>query len=182
MNALKIRLIKELIDREGGYVNDPTDRGGETMYGITKVVARDFGYTGEMQDMPYQTAFLIQDQRYWSPLKLSKISVLSESLAEQLFDFAVHSGVSTSAKALQKALNVLNKCQSLYPDLVVDGIPGSRTISALTDYAAVRKNRGLDVLAEAVRGQRISFCIDIAANDESQEKYQFGWLDRIVNL
>ena len=182
MNALKIRLIGELIKREGGYINDPTDRGGETMYGITKTVARDFGYTGAMIDLPYHTAFLIYEQRYWAPLKLSNVSKLSETLTEQLFDFAVNSGVLSAGQALQKALNVLNKCQTLYADLEVDGITGSRTITALNSYAAARKNDGLNVLVGAVRGQRISFCIDIAANDESQEKYTYGWLHRVVNL
>lgn len=182
MNALKIRLIGELIEREGGYVNDPTDRGGETMYGITKAVARDFGFTCAMYDLPYQTAFLIYEQQYWTPLKLSDVSKLSETLTVQLFDFAVNSGVLSAGKALQKALNVLNKCQSLYPDLIADGITGSRTIKALNSYAAARKNNGLNILVGAVRGQRISFCIDIAANDESQEKYTYGWLHRVVNL
>ncbi|ALS32769.1 hypothetical protein PTRA_a1577 [Pseudoalteromonas translucida KMM 520] len=182
MNALKIRLIGELIKREGGYVNDPTDRGGETMYGITKAVARNYGYSAAMVDLPYHTAFLIHEQRYWAPLKLSGVSQLSEALTEQLFDFAVNSGVLNAGKALQKALNVLNKCQTLYPDLVVDGITGSRTIKALNSYAAARKNDGLNVLTRAVSGQRISFLIDIAANDESQEKYTYGWLHRVVNL
>lgn len=182
MNALKIRLIGELIKREGGYVNDPTDRGGETMYGITKTIARDFGYTGAMIDLPYHTAFLIYEQRYWTPLKLSNVCKLSETLTVQLFDFAVNSGVLSTGKALQKALNVLNKCQTLYADLEVDGITGSRTITALNCYAAARKNDGLNILVGAVRGQRISFCIDIAANDESQEKFTYGWLHRVVNL
>ena len=29
-------IIKTVIEHEGGYVNDPTDLGGETKYGITK--------------------------------------------------------------------------------------------------------------------------------------------------
>ena len=102
MNALKIRLIGELIEREGGYVNDPTDRGGETMYGITKAVARDFGFTCAMYDLPYQTAFLIYEQQYWTPLKLSDVSKLSETLTVQLFDFAVNSGVLSAGRHYKK--------------------------------------------------------------------------------
>ena len=33
-------LIDALIEREGGYVNHPSDRGGATKYGITEAVAR----------------------------------------------------------------------------------------------------------------------------------------------
>lgn len=33
-------LIDELIEREGGYVSHPADRGGPTMFGITEAEAR----------------------------------------------------------------------------------------------------------------------------------------------
>lgn len=32
--------LDDLIKREGGYVNNPADRGGATKYGITEAVAR----------------------------------------------------------------------------------------------------------------------------------------------
>ena len=35
--------LDELIKREGGYVNNPADRGGATKYGITEAVARANG-------------------------------------------------------------------------------------------------------------------------------------------
>ena len=40
------RLIEALIEREGGYVNHPADRGGPTRFGITEAVARAHGYRG----------------------------------------------------------------------------------------------------------------------------------------
>lgn len=182
MSQLRNRLIEELIEREGGYVNDPTDRGGETMYGITKAVARQYGYQGAMRSLPYELAFKIYQDRYWTPLKLDEVQQISETLTEQLFDFGVNSGVVAAAKKFQLALNVLNNRQTLYPDLTADGIFGSRTLQALVKYIDHRKQAGVKVLIEAVRGQRISYCINIAAKDESQEKYSFGWLKRIVNL
>jgi lysozyme family protein len=36
-------LIDALIDREGGYVNQPADKGGPTRFGITEAVARAHG-------------------------------------------------------------------------------------------------------------------------------------------
>ncbi|MEZ9198580.1 glycoside hydrolase family 108 protein [Shewanella sp. 10N.286.54.B9] len=182
MSQLRNRLIAEVIEREGGYVNDPTDRGGETMYGVTVKVAREYGFKGAMCDLPYELAFNIYQDRYWAPLKLDEIQPLSEVLTEQLFDFGVNSGVGRAGKCLQQVLNVLNNRQTLYPDLNADGVVGSRTLRALNKYVDHRKQGGLKVLIEAVRGQRISFCINIAVKDESQEKYQFGWLQRIVHL
>lgn len=182
MSQLKNRLIEELIEREGGYVNDPTDRGGETMYGITLKTARAHGYQGEMKLLPYEMAFHIYQTTYWAPLKLDEISLQSEALTEQLFDFGINSGVAHAAKALQTTLNVMNNRQTLYVDLKADGIFGSRTLNALGKFLTHRKRKGLKVLTETVRGLRIAFCIDIAVNDESQEKYQFGWISRIVEL
>ena len=42
--------LDELIKREGGYVNNPADRGGATKYGITEAVARANGFKGNMRD------------------------------------------------------------------------------------------------------------------------------------
>ena len=44
------------VGKEGGYSNHPSDRGGETMWGITIAVARDYGYSGNMREMPVETA------------------------------------------------------------------------------------------------------------------------------
>jgi lysozyme family protein len=46
------RLIDELIEREGGYVNHPGDKGGPTRFGNTEAVARAQGYTGPMALLP----------------------------------------------------------------------------------------------------------------------------------
>src|SRR5690349_1456205 len=50
------RLIDALIDREGGYVNHPADKGGPTCFGITEAVARAHGYRGAMRDLPRDEA------------------------------------------------------------------------------------------------------------------------------
>ena len=39
-------LFNRLMEHEGGYINHPSDPGGETMYGITKAVAVANGYAG----------------------------------------------------------------------------------------------------------------------------------------
>ena len=44
--------LEDLIKREGGYVNNPADRGGATKYGITEAVARTNGFKGNMKDLP----------------------------------------------------------------------------------------------------------------------------------
>ena len=58
-------LINELIEREGGYVNHPADRGGPTRFGITEAVARAHGYAGTMAALPREEAVAIYRRLYW---------------------------------------------------------------------------------------------------------------------
>src|SRR3546814_7062088 len=60
------QLLDELLRREGGYVDDPRDAGGETHWGITIEVARADGYSGPMRDLPRERAKAIYRQRYWT--------------------------------------------------------------------------------------------------------------------
>lgn len=78
-----------LIGNEGGYVNNPKDPGGETMWGVTARVARAFGYTGAMRDLPRDTAKQIARKLYWDPLKLDE---LDARVAFQCFDANYNGG------------------------------------------------------------------------------------------
>ena len=112
---MKQRVINQIIKVEGGYVNDPADSGGETNYGITIRVARSYGYTGAMKDLPRQTAFDIYGDRYWGAVCGDQLEKLSESICEEVVDTSVNMGPGRAAKFLQRSLNVLNNRTKLYP-------------------------------------------------------------------
>lgn len=78
-----------LIGNEGGYSNNPKDPGGETMWGVTARVARAYGYTGPMRDMPRDTAKTIAKQLYWNPLYLDQFD---SRVAFQIFDANYNGG------------------------------------------------------------------------------------------
>ena len=59
MSELKTHTINEIIKVEGGVVNDPNDSGGATNFGITEQVAREYGYTNDMRDLPRVAAVRI---------------------------------------------------------------------------------------------------------------------------
>ena len=61
---MKTKIIDAIIDREAGYVNDPSDSGGETNWGITKHTALLNGYSGEMVNMTRDQAFDIYSAIY----------------------------------------------------------------------------------------------------------------------
>ncbi|QYD73050.1 hypothetical protein KZJ38_25610 [Paraburkholderia edwinii] len=82
--------FKALIGNEGGYSFHPADPGGETMWGVTARVARNFGYAGAMKDLPLETAMQIAKQKYWDPLHLDE---LDPRVAFQIFDANYNGGL-----------------------------------------------------------------------------------------
>ena len=62
---ISAQLVDALIEREGGYVNHPADRGGATNFGITEAVARAHGYGGAMRELPRREAVAIYRRLYW---------------------------------------------------------------------------------------------------------------------
>ncbi|TDX29115.1 putative peptidoglycan binding protein [Modicisalibacter xianhensis] len=181
-HPLQQRLIAEVIDREGGYVDHPSDRGGPTKYGITQVVAKRHGYTGAMCDLPRQKACDIYAADYWHSLRLDNIALIYEPLAEYLFDFGVNSGPGRAGEELQHTLNVLNDQQRFYRDMKVDGVVGPITLSALRDFNRARGDEGLRVLAATINACRIAYCRDMARQRQSQEAFAYGWFRRVVEL
>ncbi|MGK7253311.1 glycoside hydrolase family 108 protein [Acinetobacter baumannii] len=99
--------LDELIKREGGYVNNPADRGGATKYGITEAVARENGYKGSMKDLPLDVAKSIYKQQYWTAPRFDQVNAVSSAVAEELLDTGVNCGTGFAKPLLQRALNLL---------------------------------------------------------------------------
>lgn len=175
--------ITGLIKREGGYSNNPADKGGETTWGITVAVAQAFGYTGPMGSMTQQVARDIYAQRYWHIPRFSDVFVVSELLAEELLDTGVNMGPATAGKFLQRALNVLNQGDKTYPNVSVDGAVGNMTIAALKAFLTARGKAGETVLLRMLNAQQSVRYIELAESNTSQETFEYGWqLNRVGGL
>lgn len=173
---------------EGGYANDPVDRGGETWKGV----ARNF--------WPKWEGWIIVDQvkaskptnlnqalsargdlqklvevfyksNFWDVNRLD--DVVNQNIANEMFDIGVNMGVGTAAKFLQEALNLCNRNQVTYPDLLVDGQIGPVTLGVLNNKAnVVTVFNTLNLL----KGERY---INIMRKSPDQEKFWNGWVSRI---
>lgn len=104
-----------LVGNEGGYVNNPADPGGETMWGVTSRVARANGYLGPMKDLPQSTAKQIAKAVYWDPLHLDEFD---GRIAFQMLDANYNGGFTV--KWAQQASGA-----------VADGKMGPATIAAI---------------------------------------------------
>lgn len=179
IEATRARFINGILDREDGYVNDAADRGGATRWGITEEVARFYGYVGDMRDLPRPLAFDIAADLYWHVLRLDAVAAVVPEIAAELADTGFNMGVGIAGRFLQQALNAFNDRGRLWSDLAVDGLVGPRTVAALQAYADHRSDQGRAVMVavmlaalNALQGARY---LGIAADDESQERFTFGW-------
>lgn len=175
--------ITMLITREGGYSNNPADKGGETNFGITVATARAFGYTGSIKDMPQQVARDIYFGRYWKQPRLDEVGAIHPGIAEEMLDTGVNMGPSVAGKFLQRALNVLNQEAKAFPDLTVDGAVGNMSLHALSEYLKARGVAGATVLMRMLNAQQSVRYIELAEAKASQEAFEYGWqLNRVGGL
>ena len=170
-------LIDALIDREGGYVDHPADRGGATNFGITEAVARAHGYRGHMRDLPRREAVAIYRRLYWLRPRFDQVALRSPRLAAELFDTGANMGPAVAATFLQRALTALNRSGRDYSDLVPDGRLGATTLAALDTFLKVRgRSSGETVLMralEALQGERY---LRLAERRPANEAFLYGWL------
>ncbi|EAA4127654.1 hypothetical protein DO649_26295 [Salmonella enterica subsp. enterica] len=172
-------IIESKTDLEGGYVNDPDDKGGETCHGVTLDTAREYGYTGKMKDLTRAQAFDIYDRGWWKKLKLDEIFAISPLLADRMFDFGINAGRANCVKSLQRILNVLNNEGKLYADIVTDGGMGPKTLGALNAYLKYRKDEGLSILIFALISHQVTYYTEISEKRKRNEKYTYGWYGRV---
>lgn len=106
------RAFDLLVKNEGGYVNDPKDKGGETKYGISKAQYPNL----DIANLTLEQAKEIYHKDYWSRYKCD---YLPDSISIALFDSVVNSNAKRMIKLLQESLSVS-----------ADGIIGNQTIAA----------------------------------------------------
>jgi lysozyme family protein len=165
---------------EKGYVNNPNDPGGETNMGITVAVARAHGYTGEMKDLPPQTAMEIAKESYWDSLMLDAIGALSPTIAEELFDVGFLAGTGIAAIFLQRGLNLFNRpdlppAQRPYPDIVEDAHIGRMTVYAFGLYLKARGNEGEVVMQRCLMAQHGCHFMEITRASNRDGEFVYGW-------
>lgn len=174
-------MIEATIGKEGGYSNNPKDRGGATMWGITEAVARANGYSGDMRNLPRTRAVEIYKNEYYTKPGFGRVEQRSHALAEELFDTGVNMGTKVPGEFLQRLLNVFNREAKLWPDIKVDGDIGDRTLAALDMFLKNRKVGGETVLLRALNCLQGARYVELAERRPANEEFVYGWiLNRVV--
>jgi len=96
-----------LLEHEGGYVNHPSDPGGETNLGVTRAVYEQYAgrqvMDGEMEGLTHDDVYPIYKENYWDRVRADD---LPSGVDWAVFDWGVNSGTSRAAKALQRIVGV----------------------------------------------------------------------------
>jgi len=165
MSMTSTDAITKVLRTEGGFVNNPSDRGGATNYGITMATYSVFlgrqATLQEMIDMPKGNAILIYKKKYWDYVRGDQIT--SYPAAYVMFDQYANRG----KYGIMQAQNVLG----IYPDgkmseELLKRINNSNPEKFITDFLN---------LAESNYKK-------IAQNDPTQVKFLNGWLNRVIDL
>lgn len=156
-----------VLEREGGFVDDPVDRGGATNHGITQAtydewcVTKGMPHPSPVRDILPDEVEAIYRAQYWEPVRAH---LVLEPLDLVLFDTAVQHGVKQAVKLLQRAVGV-----------DVDGAFGPATLYAVT-------NRPATLVAYNVMEERRKFYARIIENNPTQAKFEKGWDNRMTAL
>lgn len=173
-------LVDAVIDREGGFVDHPDDRGGPTKYGITEAAARAAGYAGPMRDLPRALAARIYGEKYWTGPGFDRVAEHAPRLAAELFDTGVNMGPGVAAGFLQRALNAINRRERDWPDVPPTRRIDAATLAALAAAMRRRGRTGETVLVRAVDALQGARYIEIAESRQANESFVFGWLAQRV--
>lgn len=151
---------------EGGYCDDPDDRGGATNKGVTLATFRRYyganATKGQLQAMTDAQWLHIFRRGYWDEFRADEIN--NQSVADACVDWAWNSGTVKAAKKVQAVLGV-----------TADGIVGQRTLAAI-NAAQPRQ------LFAKIKAARLRYVENIAKNNPKQKKFLKGWKNRINSL
>jgi len=164
------KLVPFILKWEGGFVNDPLDKGGATNMGITLNTWKKFGYdknkdgvidVKDLKLLEVKDFTNILKDKYWNKWKADNID--NQAVANTLVDWYWHSGVY-GIKIPQRILNV-----------TIDGIVGNKTLQAVNSC-------NIEEFLKDLYRERKEFFLRITKSNPSQKRFIKGWTNRINDL
>lgn len=172
-------ILDATIRREGGFVNDPADKGGPTKYGITaktlgawRRLGRD-ATAAEVEALELHEAHAIYRDWYVETPGFVPAKVPSEALRVLLIDFGINSGPERAVRWLQRVLG-----------LTPTGRLDFGTRAALADAYTGRRigdRPALDVVADALVAARL-YMVDRTTDAPSQKRFEEGLENRALEF
>lgn len=169
----KIEKLAPIVAKwEGGFVNDPLDKGGATNMGVTVGAWKLLGYdkNGDGIINNADMKLLSKDdfkfvlRKYWDKWQADQIK--NQSIANILVDWYWGSG-KWGIVIPQRLLGFSKEdC---------DGIVGEQTLKRLNEEI----EKDAEALFDKIFAARVKFLDDIVKNNPSQKRFIKGWKNRL---
>lgn len=163
-------MINTILAHEGGYVNDPDDRGGATNFGVTQLTySKWLGRPASIADvkaMDVETAKEIYLANYYYK---PRVNGLPERIQGLVFDCAINHGPVRAMKFVQTVVNLAG-----FGLITVDGVCGPETMRRVKEACEGMGN----YFVNAVVDERMHFYEKIIERDPSQVRFKNGWFKR----
>ena len=151
--------VKKLLVLEGGYVNNPDDRGRETKFGITK---RTYPHL-DIANLKVEEAIEIYKRDFWI-----FDNVLSQEIADKLFDIVTNVSIRAGVALLQRSLRYVGQ------RVKVDGQFGPKTLAATNRADPVR-------LLKEIKARAAFRHAKLAIKDKTQVQFLLTWMRRDIS-
>lgn len=144
------QIAREIVRREGGFVNDPDDPGGATNYGVTigtmKALKKDLNGDGRVDVADVRALTRAQAEQIFVEhyFHRPRLAELPEAVQASVFDMYVNAGAN-AVKILQRLLTRMG-----FPT-ADDGQVGPKTVAAARAAAAAAPRHLADAYAIARR-------------------------------
>lgn len=178
---------------EGGYANDPDDRGGETYKGLARkmepgwegwplidIIKKQVGTKPDVINRAAEANPGLQmlvhsayKNSYWNVMNLDLVQ--DQRVANELYDTGVNMGTGRAGLFFQRALNCVNRNGDLFADLKLDGVIGAKTVACFNSLNAADKI----IVWKLLNCQQGEKYIDICEANPKQKKFMRSWASRV---
>jgi lysozyme family protein len=169
--------LSKVLSHEGGYVNDPDDLGGETYKGIARnshgswygwfLIDQyknkpDFPCSLEANSKLQVSVEQFYFDTFWKPLNAEQVQ--NQTSADSVFDFAVNSGLSTSARLVQSIVGTK-----------IDGCIGEITLNKINSM-------DFGYFQSALTVAKMEYYMNIIRKRPTSKKFLLGWISRSLSF
>lgn len=165
------KAIETVLAKEGGYVNDPADAGGETNFGISK---RRYPEV-DIKSLTREQAIALYRRDFWNPA-YDKIE--SQPVATKILELTLHlrhgdqrpyyETDMVGVRLVQQALRALGD-----REIAIDGRYGPQTLQSV-------RLESPGALLAAIRVQQCRHYLAIVDAAPAQKQFFVGWIRRAV--